>query len=463
MKYPRDTCGVGYINNSFLDAYTLLRGLEHRGEETTGIAGLNEGNIKVVRWLGKIYKKNFEEYEALESEFKDYNKFLVHTRYATQGSKEKLLRDAHPITINGNFNLEGETFYSQDSDSAIVHNGQLVNIDALKEQFDNRITSSDTELLLRVYKKGGIEEVMENIPSAYSAIIADGNQVIGFRDPYGVRPLWCGEKNDSPILCSEDFPIKKTGGIPIKEIKPGEVVYIEDGEMSFETIAKPKEKFCFLEYNYFADPNSQFKGKEVWSVRKNLGRRLAQEVEIKDADFVMPVPNTGRPYAIGFQEELGIPYLPELMKVKSERSFIQSTKKDRKNSIKGNLFLGNPKVIKDRNVIVIDDSVIRGNVLETVITMLKNAGAKKIYYLSGTPPIGTDENCYCCYGIDMPSADEFLMKKFGSKESASKHFCEKYNLPFELHYISEEGLFDVLGDKKNYCTRCITGECPMGD
>lgn len=462
MRYPRDKCGVGYIN-SFLDAYTLLRGLEHRGEETTGIAGLNGGEIKAIRWLGKIYEMDLENDEALKKEFKKYNRFLVHTRYATQGSKEELLRDAHPITINGNLNVGGNTSYSQGSDSAIVHNGQLINTDKLYKQFsEDMVTGSDTELLLRVYREYGIKELMERIPSSYSAIIADGERVIGFRDPYGVKPLWYGEKNGSPILCSEDFPIRKTGGTPIREIEPGEVVYIEDDKVSFEPIKKPNEKFCFFEYNYLADPNSQFKGKKVWDIRKDLGKKLAQESEISDADLVMHVPNTGRPYAIGFQEKLSIPYLHELKKKKSERSFIQSTKEDRKNSIKNNLYLDNPEVVKNKRVIAVDDSIVRGNVLDNVIEILKNAGAKKIYYLSGTPPIGENENCYCCYGVDMPPADEFLMREFGSEEKISEYLSKKHNIPFELHYISEEGLFDVLpGKKENYCAQCITGEPPL--
>ena len=461
MKSSRNKCGIGYVSSNFLDAYTMLRGIEHRGQETTGIARIKNGKINVIRWLGEIYEKSFREYRDLEREMEEDSKFLVHTRYATRGSKQELLRDAHPVTIDGKDIFDGENYYTREATSAIVHNGQVVDVNDLIKKFKLK-TGSDTELLLRLYKKEGIESLMEQIPASYSMIISDSDGVVGCRDRYGIKPLWYGEKDGLPILCSEDFPIRKIGGKPEREIKPGEIVYIKGGTISIEKFSKPREKFCFFEFNYLADPNSQFREEKVWDVRKSLGAKLAEEVEIKDGDLVMPVPNSGRAYAIGFQEEIGLPYLPELEKLSFKRSFIQSTKKDRERLIEENLYLRDANALHGKSIVVEDDSVIRGNVVDRVVQLLKKAKAKKVYYLSGTPPIGKNENCYCCYGVDMPSEDEFIIRKFGTEERISRYISDKYKIEFKLHYISEEGLFDVLpGKRESYCAQCITGECPL--
>lgn len=262
--------------------------------------------------MGKTSEKSKEEIETLEKYFKKYNEFLVHTRYATFGSKEELLKGAQPITTSG-FKINGKYSYSEKAKSAIVHNGQLVSIEDLSEEFPN-ITGNDTEFLLRMYEKCGIEKVIENIPAAYSAIISDKERVTGFRDRYGIRPLWYGEKDGFPVLASEDSCIKKIGGKPVREIKPGEVVYVEDGEIDFEKVGKTNEKFCFLNIIISQILVLILMGKMLGEVRKELGRKLAKEAEIEDADLVIPVPNSGRFYAIGYQEETGLPYSEALKK-----------------------------------------------------------------------------------------------------------------------------------------------------
>ncbi len=451
MGSLRDKCGVGFVN-SCLDAYGMLRGLEHRGEETTGIAGMKDKEIYAMRWLGKVYNKNYEDIEKIRGE-----QFAIHTRYATQGSKDEILRDAHPITLDGydSLSTEKQTSFTKDASSAIVYNGQVVG----DKIFPNEI-ESDTELLLRTYKEYGIHKLMEEIPGSYSMIILDEGNVIGCRDRYGIKPLWYGKKDGLPVLCSEDFPIKKIGGKPIREVDPGEMVYIEDGKVSFEKVVEPEEKFCFFEKNYLSNPNSTFKGRKNWDTRKSLGEKLAEEFEI-EADIVMDVPNTGKPYAIGYSEKSGIRYLPELKKKKFQRSFIQSTKEKRRKSIKENLYFERPEILHEKRVVFVDDSIIRGNVLERVIEISEEAGVEKIYYLSGTPPVGRDENCFCCYGVDMPKNDEFIMRRYGNEREIEKYLSEKYGIPFELDYISQKGLFDVLGDQDKYCKQCITGEKPI--
>ncbi len=284
MGSLRDKCGVGFVNSRF-DAYVMLRGLEHRGEETTGIAGMEDKEIDSRRWLGKVYRESYEDIEKMRGE-----QFAIHTRYATQGSKKELLKDAHPITIDGydSLSTEKQTSFTKGASSAIVHNGQVVG----DKIFPNEM-ESDTELLLQTYKKYGIHKLMEEIPGSYSMIILDEGNVIGCRDRYGIKPLWYGEKEELPVLCSEDFPIKKIGGKPIREVHPGEIVYIEDDKVSFEKVVEPEENFCFFEINYLSNPNSTFKGRKNWDTRKSLGKKLAEEFEI-EADIVMDVPNTGK-------------------------------------------------------------------------------------------------------------------------------------------------------------------------
>lgn len=459
MGYPRDKCGVGLAYSAF-DAKIMLRGMEHRGEDSSGAAGkMQDGNITAIRWLGKIYDLSSSE---LEDVFGDKNKLILHTRYATQGSKEELLRDAHPITIECDTLSDNGKSYTYGTKSAIVHNGQLVYTDIVNHFVGKMRTGTDTELLLRIYKEYGIHQLVEEVPAAYSFIILDGDKAIGCRDGYGIKPLWLGEKDGCHILCSEDFPIRKIGGKPIREVNPGEIVIIEDdNKVCFEQVVKSNKKFCFFEFNYQANDASSFNGRKVWDVRKALGEKLAEENDTIEADFVTPVPNAAIPYAMGFSEKSGIPYLPILRKKKNERSFLQSTAKKRKESIDNNLYVEDSGLVEGKRAVVVDDSVIRGTVLGSVAEKLKSAGVIEIYFLSGTSPIGKNENCSCCYGVDMPPDDEFIMRRFINEEQISKYISEKHGISFKLHYISLDGMFSVLGNRNEYCTQCVTGERPI--
>jgi len=461
MGYPRDKCGVGFVHSAF-DGQIMLRGLEHRGEESSGISGIvSDGGINAIRWLGKIYNMSLLE---LEETFGNSDKLILHTRYATNGSKDELLRDAHPITLDGDGILDKGKSHTSGATSAIVHNGQVVYTDIVNQFVDKMKTGTDTELLLRIYNEYGIHQLLEQVPAAYSAIILDGKKVIGFRDGHGMKPLWLGEKNGDYLLCSEDFPIRKIGGKPIREVNPGEIVIIEDDNRAcFEQVVKPNKKFCFFEFNYQANEQTHFNDRKVWDVRKALGEKLAEENDDIEADFVTPVPNAATPYAIGFSEKSGIPYLPILRKKKKERSFLQSNQKKRVDSINGNLYVDAVEIglLKGKRAVVVDDSVIRGTVLGSVAEKLKYAGVKEIYFLSGTPPIGRNGNCFCGYGVDMPPEDEFLMRRFETEEKISDYISEKHGIPFKLHYLSLDGMFDVLGNRKEYCSQCITGERPI--
>lgn len=466
-EVPRDMCGIGLANSVF-DAEIMLRGLEHRGEDSSGMSGIvSDGSINSIRWLGKVYTMSLLELEEIFGDTNKINKINVHTRYATSetdGSKNELLRDAHPITIDGNYVLERGKSYTSGATSAIVHNGQIVCTDIVNPFVAEMKTGTDTELLLRIYQKFGIHQLIEQVPAAYSAIILDDKKVIGFRDGYGMKPLWLGEKDGNHLLCSEDFPIRKIGGKPIREVNPGEIVIIEDDNKAyFEQVVKPNKKFCFFEFNYQANERSSFNGQIVWDVRKSLGERLAEENDTIEADFVTPVPNAAIPYAMGFSEKSSIPYLPILKKKKKERSFLQSTQKKRKDSIDSNLYVDAAEIglLKGKSAVVVDDSVIRGTVLGSVAEKLKYAGVTEIYFLSGTSPMGRNKNCFCGYGVDMPPEDEFLMRRFENEEQVSAYISEKHGIPFRLHYISLDGMFDVLGNRKEYCTQCVNGERPI--
>ncbi len=459
-------CGIGLANSVF-DALIMLHGLEHRGEDSSGMSGISsDGSTYSIRWLGKVYNMSLLELEEIFGDSNKMQNLTVHTRYATSetdGSKNELLRDAHPITINGECVLERGKAYTLGATSSIVHNGQVIYTDIINQFVDTMKTGTDTELLLRAYDKFGIYQLMEQVPAAYSSIILDGKKTIGFRDSHGIRPLWLGEKDGKHLLCSEDFPIKKIGGKPLRELNPGEIVTIEDGRACFEQVVKPNKKFCFFEYNYQANEGTIFNDMLVGDVRKALGGKLAEENDDIEADFVTPVPNAATPYAIGFSEKSGIPYLPILRKKKKERSFLQSNQKKRVDSINGNLYVDAVEIglLKGKRAVVVDDSVIRGTVLGSVAEKLKYAGVKDIDFLAGTPPMGRTKDCFCGYGVDMPPEDEFLMRRFENEEQVSAYISEKHGIPFRLHYISLDGMFDVLGNRKDYCAQCVTGTRPI--
>jgi len=259
MKNIKNKCGIGYINSDFFDAYFLLLSMEHRGQESAGIAGIENGELEVARWLGKVHRK---KYHDLKEKMEKYREFLVHTRYATTGSKRELLRDSQPLTIDGEDVYLEDNYFTKGAKLGIAHNGQIVGSDELMEKYKIK-TGSDTEVLLRVYKEKGIEEVITTIPASYSAIICDKDARIAFRDRHGIRPLWYGEKNGLPVISSEDFPIRKIGGKPKREIEPGEVVFLDREDISFKKFTARMKNFASSNLLILRERNRVLKGKEL--------------------------------------------------------------------------------------------------------------------------------------------------------------------------------------------------------
>ena len=453
----RENCGF-FVAYNVDDTYNGLSELQNRGRETAGIGVRNSHCIDTIKlkWLVNDFS------------FDDINKFLQgdvclgHLRYSTSGSKDNVLTDAHPHVFGGREHKYSNHIIIRGSDASCVHNG-TISYDHL-ESVDNGDlnTGCDTEAFLQLYKKIGIKELMKTVPGAYSAAIFDNDtdQVIVFRDRFGIRPCWLGQKGGRYVAASEDSAITAIGGDPIREIKPGEVVFLESGKFTTEQVVEPDLHGCFFELNYLLRKDSSFIGTRAWDVRYRLGVQLGREFHPEDADIVTYVPHSPQPIALGYNEITGIPFVEVFYKRKKERSFQGPFAEERKNSIKHNLHLLDNVGVSGKVVVVAEDSLVRGNVSEEAARILLEAGAKDVYIISGTPPIGPEINGVkygCLFGVDMPPNDDFAIRRYGSAEGIAQHIGAK-----EVYYISLDGMVAALGiPEDKLCTYCIGGEHPF--
>ena len=302
------------------------------------------------------------------------------------------------------------------------------------------------------------------MPAAYSAIILDGDEAVAFRDAYGMRPLWLGEKDGRFVAASESVGIRRMGGRPIREIDPGEAVFIRGNKhKNVKVIEKrdlPQRQFCFFEENYLSNEESRYGGRSVWDTRFNLGVQLAIENPF-ELDIVVPVPHCPEPYVYGFSYESGTDGVDALYKLKPKRTFIQPTDGLRQSALNHNLHLrGDAKQkLRGKRVGAIDDSIIRGDTSRHVVRLLREAGASEVYILSGTPPVGdygSDAQARgCLFGVDMPVEDNFIAREHGPKEIADRIEANG------VYYLSVRGLEKVRGLLNNFCTYCIGGKYPI--
>ncbi|MBI5060727.1 MAG: hypothetical protein HZB67_00255 [Candidatus Aenigmarchaeota archaeon] len=456
----KENCGFCVANNLH-DAHKLLRGVQHRGQEAAGLGVKHSGGIDSIKWTGYVTDFSLEDIlKLLHGEY-----YEGHVRYSTSGSKDTLLRDAHPHVIGGTVSSYPEHILTRNSIAACVHNGTIC-YDNLACSTDSLKTDCDTEAFLHLYKKIGIEQLMKEIPGAYSSAILDADLKgpLVFRDRFGVRPCWIGEKDGKYIAASEDFAITEIGGRPIRELGPGEIAYLSGGTFRTESIVEPIPRFCFFELNYLMDHDSTHDGTKAWDIRYALGKQLAEEFRPGDADMVTYIPHCPKPYTMGYGEEARIQFQDIFYKKKEhERSFMRSKQEQRQDSISSNLYLRDNLDIKGRVIIVIDDSIVRGTVIEDGVSKCLKAGAKKIYWLLGTPPVGEivdDIPRGCLFGVDMPPNDNFIIRKHGTPAGIAS-----YSGAAEVYYISKNGMFDAYTkrglDKGEFCTYCIGGPHPF--
>ncbi len=373
-----------------------------------------------------------------------------HTRYSTTGSS--VLRNAQPIFCA-----------SQVGDVAVAHNGNLINAQALREELISRgvvfDSTSDSEVVARMIavEDGDsldqkVLRAVERLEGAFSLVILTPTQLIGVRDPNGVRPLVLGKANGDWILASETCAFGPVRGKLVREIEPGEVFVIgPEGTRSLKMNRAANEKMCMFEMIYFARPDSVIGGQLLHRVRQRMGIQLARE-HPADVDIVVPVPDTGIPAAIGFSQESGIPFQEALIKSRYiHRTFIEPEQRMRDMGVRLKLNVLS-EYIDGQRLVLVDDSIVRGTTTKQIVKLLYEGGAKEVHVRITAPPIMHP----CFYGIDMASKRELVAARLSVEE-----ICESLGAD-SLGYLSVAGLREAVGDTdEKYCLACFTGNYPI--
>jgi amidophosphoribosyltransferase len=468
MEDVRHNCGL-LVAHTLHDAYKMIRSLQHRGREATGIAAIGLNRIDVIKWKGPVGTFDIVDLNKIFPG-NNYHTYLVHVRYATRGRKKKILVDAHPHTIGGKTINRGNHIIINDCEMVAVHNGQVNSeyLNGINKLHLN--TGCDTEALLHYYKENGEHALLRNIPGAYTLAIADKKRsdVIVMRDRTGIKPGVLGWKDGKYGIASEDIAFRKNGGEFIEDLDPGTIYYLSpDGKYRKQFVMDPQLKYCYFEYNYIAHADSILNGFSVRTVREILGEMLGIELgnKLKNIDLITFLPRCPEVAARRLAKKSGIEFAPVFYKIKGERSFQGSTKKDRRISIEQNLHLLTEIAgyLRGKLIVSVDDSTIRGNNSKRARKLFyEDAGVKKVLHANYTPPVGIigkdGEPRGCEYGVDMPPSDNFI-----ARGRTIKQISQELGMP--TFYLSVEGMlkgFERAGiPRKNLCYFCIGGKRPF--
>lgn len=448
-----DECGVFGIyvsKNSQIDvARTVFYGLyalQHRGQESAGIAVSNGHRIELQKSDGLVTEVIKPEHiERLKGHIG-----IGHVRYSTTG--EGGVVNAQPLVFHYLKGMVG-----------LAHNGNLVNTVELRKQLATYgsvfQTTTDTEIvanLLARYSQDKMEDAlakcMIDMKGAFALVIMSEDRLIGVRDQMGVRPLCLGELEGNYILSSETAALDTVGARFIRDVNPGEIIVIDqEGLYSIQALNAPRTAHCVFEYIYFARPDSTLNGINVYKARREMGKQLARECNI-DADLVISVPDSGTASALGYAEEAGLPFEEGLMKNRYVgRTFIQPTQQMRELGVRLKLN-AIEQIVKDKRIIMVDDSIVRGTTSKKIVEMLRNAGAREVHMVVASPP--TKFPCY--YGIDTSRREELIASNMEAEDIGEFIGTDS------LHYITMEGMFAALKqDEKNFCTACFSGKYPI--
>jgi amidophosphoribosyltransferase len=447
-----EECGVFGIYDPSDEAdianltYLGLHSLQHRGQESAGICINNGESLDLYKDMGRVTNVfSQEQIKSLQGE-----RAIGHVRYSTSGSS--LPVNAQPLLINS---IKGEL--------ALAHNGNLVNGNKLRKKLESLgsifHSSLDTEviahLVSRSLKNGIIDAFIHSLNQlrgAFSIVAMSEDSLIAVRDPYGFRPLSLGKLGDCYVVASETCAFDIIGAELIRDIEPGEVLVINDsGIESYRYSEEKPNRFCIFEFIYFARPDSVIGGQNVHLARREMGRQLARETEV-EADLVIPVPSSGISAALGFAEEADIPYEKGILRNKYVgRTFIQPTQQIRDLKVRIKL---NPikEIIKDKRVVLVDDSIVRGTTSKQIIRMVREAGAAEVHLAISSPPV--TEPCF--YGLDTSRRKELIAGKKSIDE------IREYIGADSLTYLSLDGLLSSIdADGYGYCTSCFDGESPL--
>jgi len=445
-----EECGVVgvFTDNPDITSQLIYYGLfalQHRGQESAGIAIHTGKRIEFHKDMGLVT-------DVLTQDVIDRMSGCIaigHDRYSTSGESEK--QNSQPLVVR----------YKEGS-LALAHNGNLVNADSLREilEDDGVIfqTSIDTEVVANMLSRNfkgdivkSIKNTMELVKGAYAFVLMTEKELIGVRDNYGLRPLCLGKRDDGYLLASESCAISAMGGEFVRDIEPGEIVVInKDGVNSIKSEKYAQQKLCIFEHVYFARPDSNLDGVNVYETRYNSGKLLARESPVK-ADLVFCVPDSGTPAALGYAEELGIPYGLGLIKNRyAKRTFIEPKQSLREQGVKTKLSVLK-EIVKDKIVVMVDDSIVRGTTTKQIVSMVKEAGAKEVHVRISSPPVTHS----CFFGINTPDRSKLI----GANKTLEE--IQDYIKADSLHYLSLENLIKSTGSTAGYCKACLNGDYPM--
>ena len=444
----RDECGVfgiyGHPEAANL-TYLGLYALQHRGQESAGIACSDGKTIHVEKAMGLVADVFTEaRLRRLPGDIA-----IGHVRYSTTGSSQ--LKNAQPFFAD-----------THRGSLALGHNGNLVNAMRVRAELEAQgsvfSSTSDTEVILHLVARSQADnlidaaaEALSGLHGAYSLVLMTEHPLLGIRDPRGFRPLSLGRIKEGYVLASESCAFDLIGATFVRDVDPGECLLIDQsGLHSYFPLPVTSPAMCIFEHVYFARPDSLVFGQHVSRVRKELGRRLAQEAPA-DADIVIPVPDSGMYAALGYAQEAGVPYEQGMVRNHYVgRTFIEPKGSIRHFGVKVKLNAVR-EVLEGKRVVVVDDSIIRGTTSRKIVAMLRAAGAREVHMRVSSPP--TSWPCY--YGIDTPTRRELI---------ASSHTVDeirRYVGADSLAYLSLKGLLEAVGKDDGYCAACWTGRYPV--
>jgi len=445
----RDECGVfgiyGHSEASKL-AYLGLYALQHRGQESAGIAAADGDKVRIVREMG--YVNDIFKEDTLEK--LPGSIAIGHTRYSTAGDSKLL--NAQPILIDC---VHGQI--------GICHNGNIVNANEIKSELAQQgaifQTNSDTEVVLHLYSRAkaasieqALAESLAQLSGAFSFALITKDRLIAARDPHGFRPLALGRLRDAWVVASETCAMDLIGATYVRDVEPGELVVIgPNGMKSLKPFLPAPLAHCIFEHVYFARPDSEVFGQSVNTVRTNLGRLLARETAVP-ADVIVPIPDSGVCAAIGYSEEARIPMRMGLIRNHYVgRTFIEPAQSIRHFGVKVKL---NPvkSILEGKRVVLLDDSIVRGTTSRKIVKMVRAAGAKEVHVRISCPPTISP----CFYGVDTPRRAELIAATHTQEE------IRRYLGADSLGYLSMDGLLTAVGERRpHYCTSCYTGKYPV--
>ena len=446
----KEECGVLGVYTPDQEAARVaffgLFALQHRGQESAGIAVSDGSRVRMHKGMGLVNQVfGPEELGSLPGHIA-----VGHTRYSTQGAS--VLRNAQPIFCQS---LVGEI--------AVAHNGNIINARELRlemeldgEHFDS---TSDSEILARILVRNlehgpeaAVKTVMEKVRGAYSCTVLTPKLLIGFRDPAGIRPLTAGKLGDGYLIASETCAFGPVGGVPTRELEAGEAVIVDSSGMRFfRAHEKERGGMCLFEFIYFARPDSKMFNRLLYTARENMGENLASE-HPADADVVMPVPDSGIPAAIGYSNRSGIPYREGMMKSRYiHRTFIAPDQKLRELGVRMKL-TPLEEHIRGQRIVLVDDSIVRGTTTRQIVKLMFESGAAEVHVRITAPPIKFP----CFYGIDMASKGELAASQMSIPQL--RDFLGATSLGF----LSIQGAVDACGkESSNFCLACFNGDYPI--